>query len=131
MALERADKRIAHAASLAGYPVKESGLVVCEQPHLGSKYGPELSKTIDTLVQDYSVIFIDMLGAETMTRSFSERLAKKEHFLAMHKDRRLVLVDPNEAIVNAIWWGRRDNGLSPGMETIFTINPNPKRRIQA
>lgn len=127
--LEKLDKRVANAAKLAGYPITDSGLVVCEGAHIGTKSGPELSRSIDRIAQDYAFIFLDMLNVETMTRSFADRLAKKEHYLAMQKHRRLVLVDPSKNLDDVIWQGRRDNGLSPGMETLFTINPTPRTRL--
>ncbi len=125
------DKRIARAALILGYPVSQSGLVVCEQQHIGTEYGRELFKLVDSIAKNYPYIFIDLLAAKSMTPTNADRLARKEHFLALKNRVRLVLVDPTEELENTIYEGRRQNGLSPGMSTIYTINPNPRVRIKA
>jgi len=128
MSLLDADRRIAHAANIIGYNVTESGLVVCEQKHINMEYGLELSKMIDIMSNDYPAIFLDLLLAETITVSYANRLALKEHSLAMKRNTKIVLVDPSEKVVSIIDEARRTNGLSPHMRSIFPMNPNPRVR---
>lgn len=125
------DRRIARAAITLGYPVTGSGLVVCEEKHIGTAYGKEFFKNINELAQNFPHIFVDMLLAETMTYSNADIFAKKEHRLAMRNKVQLILVDPSLDMENTIREGRRINGLSPGMLAIYPTNPNPAVRVIA
>ena len=129
MSLFNADRRIAHVAEKAGFNITDSGLVVCEQKHISTTYGPELSRAIDQVAQDYPFVFLDLLLAESIAPSYAEKLVRKEHRLALEQKKQLVLVDPNQGIELTIREACRQNGLAIGLLSLFTINPNPKSRI--
>ena len=129
MSLLDTDRRIAHAATIAGYDITKSGLVVCEQKHINTTYGAELSRQISEVVKEYTYVFLDLLGAETIVPSYAERLGAKAYGMVIDKEQLLVLVDPSEKIVETIFRAQRENGRGMGTRSLFTINPNPEKRI--
>lgn len=125
------DKRIALAIKTAGYQLEKSGLVVASPGHLRAVDMQALVREVTKLTETFPFLFIDLLCTTGMALTSAEQLVKKYHHLSLNRKRELILLDPLSQLMQTIYNAQRVNGLATSFPSLYTINPNPKVRINS
>lgn len=123
------DRRIAQAIMTAGYPLEKSDFVVAQPGHLKVVDAQALVRKITKLAETFPFLFIDLLSTTSMAPTGAEQLVKKYHALRLYRGGELILLDPAQQLMQSIYEAQRVNGLATTFPSLYTINPNPKVRI--